>query len=84
MKNIIILSFLQILYIGCSILSEPVTNIDSCQDIQKEIDILEKEKYTNMAIKTMAVLGDGLYPKTEIENIDQKIKILKLKLSDCK
>jgi len=83
MKNITILSFLLIMYIGCTPVPEANTNLNSCRDIQKEINRLEKEKRINITTKVLSVLSDGLYPKTNIKDIDQKIKILKLKHSSC-
>jgi hypothetical protein len=54
-----------------------------CEAIQDEIDTLKKEKYTDAATLTIKTLT-GSYPYGgEEKQLDQKIKILELKLNTC-
>jgi len=55
-----------------------------CQNIQNEIDNLKKEKYTDTTSKVASYVVSGRYAYGhEGKKIDEKIKVLKMKLNEC-
>ena len=67
-----------------------ILNADSkqeidCYSIVQQIDKLEKEKNTNLLEKVGSVIVGGHYPlDNSSKELETKIRILKLKLSNCK
>lgn len=57
----------------------------NCSEIINEIDSLKKEKFNNTSSKiSTIILGSGYVYGLSNEEIDIKIRLLKLELSSCK
>ena len=57
----------------------------SCHEIIKQIDLLEKKKNELVTANLAYVLfGGGVVYGQEYKKLDAEIRVLKLKLSDCK
>ncbi len=69
---------------ACSITKSTTTPL-KCQNIVNEIDNLKKEKYTDTTAKVASyVASQGRYAYgQEDKKLEQKIKVLELKLSEC-
>ncbi len=87
MKNIITLSLLLMLLAGCTTTTKPTQSINhnsSCQEIQEEIERLKKEKKNDLVNTTeMVIMGVYGYGNKD-KKIDEKIKVLKMRLLECK
>ena len=82
MSKIILLGSLLILVNGCS--SKTTSINPKCKKIEQNMLDLEKEKRLNLTYKVVNTVVDG-YPYGESsKNIEQRIKILKMKLDECK
>ena len=55
-----------------------------CYSILQQIDKLEKEKNTNLLEKIGSVIIGGYPIDSSSKELETKIRILKLKLSNCK
>jgi len=82
MIKIIRLSSFILLLNGCS--QKLVSKTPQCQNIEREILNLEKEKNLNTIGKAVYMLG-GSYPTGKnSKELDEKIKLVNFELRDCK
>ncbi len=57
----------------------------TCSEISDEINVLEKQKLENSTSRFAAFLFGGIYAYgLSNDDIDMKIRLLKLELSDCR
>ena len=81
MKKISLFILVTILLTACS--TKSTTTLYKCQNIQNEIDNLNKEKYSDLAAITTITLTGRYHTNGEEKHLDQRIQILKLELSEC-
>jgi PBP1b-binding outer membrane lipoprotein LpoB len=82
MKKTVLLSSLLLLLIGCS---QKIKTIDSkCQKIEQEMLDLEQEKRLNWTSKVANTVVNGYPYGTNSKMIEQRIKVLRMKLDGCK
>ena len=67
--------------ISCS--QKPINTPLKCQNIKNEIDNLRNEKYMNVTATVVQAVTNGYPYGEEKQHLNQKIKVLELKLSDC-
>ena len=74
-----------LLSIGCSTTksTQLLTPNDSCHEIKKELKRLKKNRNIDIA-NTTAMLLLGGYGDNKDEQINEKIRVLEMKLSGCR
>jgi uncharacterized protein YcfL len=81
MKKFILLVISLLLLTACS--QKPTNTPFKCQNIKNEIDNLRNEKYKNVTATVVQTVTNGYPYGAEKQHLNQKIKVLELKLSDC-
>ena len=80
--NIIIYSLILLLN-GCSQKTTSTIN-PKCQKIEQKLIELENEKKLNLSAKITNTIVNGYPYSKSSENIEQRIKVLRMKLDECK
>lgn len=81
MKPILYLLF-TLVFVGCSA-SKPVKPTASCFQYQQELDELKSKKQNHILKNVTALVIKGNLSHQEDKRIDEKIRVLELKLLEC-
>jgi len=81
MIKIILLSSFILLINGCS--QKIISSTPQCQNIEREMLNLKKERNLNTTAKAVYMLGDSYPTGKSSKELDEKIKLLNFELRDC-
>jgi len=82
MKTIVLFTSTLLLFSACN--SSTAHLSPECQQLNSELSQLKNKKYENLTAQLATKLQVNQYPFQDKEKLDQKIKVLEMKLEECK